>query len=919
MGKCPACGAGPLREDYCPECGHVLEEVVLLQMVFGSVEDLQQQFGRFTTFETLFLPSRQPVPEGTLVMLRMVLPVPWGELSVPARVTAMASTPSLPESPYRLQVQLLNVGPENNALLRNIVAGLVVSGPTAPMNPAAPPLSPMAPVSPAPVEAFAVSSSTAPAPSALVAGLTESLAPAAAPGEAEEVELDLEELLRPLEPAGGPDLTPAEEEVEDVEPWSVARDRPPDQVSQVLTDFVRRLTKALTSTTYYEAEHGYAQQAKVGLYDTFRLLVDESSEITFLAQASDVKRSILVHGVLDEPTDLGKLMTSGQAELFVPKLAGYFEAKSLLSVSFKRSLEQGEFHRFVDLLATPVHLARGDSLDFAAALAAQRIENVSVVFRQDLLSRRKLSWRVALALTRLKKDLSVLPLYEGRTSAELRVLRLQVVRDVIRPLRQGSVIRELLLNCDLVAYELTWLRQEELELMVQAAVTPSALPELLGSLSHEVIEAVRADPERASHLVRLTRNLARRLVRSQQEVREAVFRELHTHQVLSLSELPVATQDKIRVEGKVDVFLKAWRHHLQAFEHVASPEEYRRHLAFFSLIFVELLLRREHDVAVKIALLVARHAALGQGFPERDRLARAWMADLAASAPGEEIVRQLLSADKLRRKSLLTLAGVLGESAVPLLFRALCDCPTRSGRQELCDLLEALQEATRLFLAAELEKTIPWYFQRNLINLMGRVGDAGSLPLLGRFLDDKHPRVRLEAILATCALSGGRAERVLVNGLADADPDIRAVSLRQLVQRRSMARELFSHIKDQLGRPEEVGLEVALQACNLLTSYQSGAGRERAVDLLLEVLSDEPRKGFWSRLAGDQDQDALKAAACHALGRLQAARAVHELTRLAAGKYKTLRTAAAHALRVIQAAAATSDRPTQPPLAPRPS
>jgi HEAT repeat protein len=297
------------------------------------------------------------------------------------------------------------------------------------------------------------------------------------------------------------------------------------------------------------------------------------------------------------------------------------------------------------------------------------------------------------------------------------------------------------------------------------------------------------------------------------------------------------------------------------------------------------------------------------------------MAELAAGAGGDEIVRQLLHADKLRRKALLTLSGVLGESAVPLLFRALCDCPTRSSRQELCDLLVALGPATRRFLAAELEKkTLPWYFQRNLINLMGRVGDLGSLPILARFLADKHPRVRLEAILATCALEEGRAERVLLAGLADPDPDVRAVSLRQLVQRRSLARELFAHLRDTLGRPEETGLEPALQACNLLAGYSSGDGRERAADLLLEVLSDEPRKGFWSRLAGDSDlQGTLKAAACQALGRLQAGRAVPELTRLAEGKDKAVRAAALRALRAIQAAPAAPEVPGSAPVAPRPS
>jgi HEAT repeat protein len=113
---------------------------------------------------------------------------------------------------------------------------------------------------------------------------------------------------------------------------------------------------------------------------------------------------------------------------------------------------------------------------------------------------------------------------------------------------------------------------------------------------------------------------------------------------------------------------------------------------------------------------------------------------------------------------------------------------------------------------------------------------------------------------------------------------------------------------------------VALQACSLLTGYSSGEGRERAVDLLLDVLSDEPRKGFWSRLAGDQStREMLKAAACQALGRLQAGRAAPELARLAEGRDKALRSAATHALRLIQAAPAAAEQRPQAPLAPRPS
>lgn len=938
MSQCPACGAGFAQSDYCPECGYVLEEVVRLHLAFGSTDDLRRHFGRAPTFENLFLPSRQSVPEGTLVSLRLVLPPPAGELTVPARVTAIAHTPSTPESPYKLQLALLSMDEDKKDVLRSACSGapaptIIRLPPASPpadrtplvvQVPSRPPASERPPtVVVLPPQEPARDHAARPGPEAPDPNRTASDRGAEPPSRTfgsapDEVEIDFDDLLKPLEPAVFPVLTAAEAQVEKVEPSTAARERPSEQLSQLLTDFVRRLTKALTSATYYDSEHGQAQQARVGLYDTFRLLVDDCSEITLLLEPGEGKRSIEIYGLFEEPTALEQLMSRGQAELFVPRLAGYFEAKSLLSVSFKRPLEHAEFHRFVDLMAAP-HLARGAPLDFAALLASHQIQNVSVVFRQEFLSRRKLSWRVALALTRLRKDLSVLPLYEGRTAEDLREVRLEVVRDVIRPLRQVDVIRELLSNCDLVVQEIEWLEQEELELMVQACLAPSALPELLTGFAHDVVAAARDDPGRAAHLMRLTRNLARKLARSQQDVGEAVFRQLREHAVLTPQELPAGLQDRLQVEGKVDVFLKAWRQHLPVFECAASAAEYRRHLDFFSLVFAELLGRREYDVAVKAALIVARHAAIGDGFAGRQAQAGEWLAGLGVSGAGDEIVSQLLSADKLRRQSLLTLCGVMGEGGVPVLFRALCDCPTRSVRQELCDLLEALKLATRRFLAAELEKRgIPWYFQRNLVNLLGRVGDASELDLVSRFLADKHPRVRLEAVLTACRLDEAGAERTLVAGLSDADADIRAVCLRQLVQRRSTALELFDHLGALLEGLEPAGPsgpEAALQACGLLASYQSGEGHERAVDLLLAVLKDEPRKGFWSRLAGQPlAQQTLKAAACQALGRLRARRAVPELARLAEGGHKALKPAATLALRQIQIATdARGERPTRLP------
>jgi hypothetical protein len=535
------------------------------------------------------------------------------------------------------------------------------------------------------------------------------------------------------------------------------------------------------------------------------------------------------------------------------------------------------------------------------ALATQSVRGISVVFKEDLAGR-KLSWRVGLALTRLKKDLSLLPLYHGLGTEELRVIRYEVFRDVIRPLRQVHLLRELLFNCDLVAHEVSDLTQEDIELLVLEAVVPETLPELLQRFTQDAAEALRDGDVRLSDLLRLARNLARKLASTQQDVKEMLFRQLFEARVIGLEDLPAALQEKVAIQNKASRFLQGWRQHLQVFDDVRTAADYHKHLSLFLLVFPEILSRFELEVAVQIALVVARHLALPGGFPGRQTIAREWLEAFAGSAVGADIAWQITAADKVRREALLTLCGLLGHGGVPILFKALSDCPTRSIRLEIVESLVGLREQTSRFLAAELErKDIPWYYQRNLLGLLGRVGDESDLPLLGFFLSDSHPRVRLEALLSVCALDPGASEKMLVWALADADADIRGVAVRQLVQRHSATPELFDHFRSVLWRSVVDEAQIQ-QVCSLLSTYQAGEGHDLAVDLLLEVLEerDQPR-GFWSLLNKGQDSDeVVKIAACETLGRLREPKAVPVLLTLTDSKSRSLKQAATQALRHIQ-------------------
>jgi HEAT repeat protein len=504
-----------------------------------------------------------------------------------------------------------------------------------------------------------------------------------------------------------------------------------------------------------------------------------------------------------------------------------------------------------------------------------------------------------MTVARLRRDLSALPLFEGRTPEQLQRVRRQVLRDVLRPLGEVSLVRELLLNIDLIGHDLTAVARPDLEELLLQSLRPELLPALLEGLTEDVRSAAGRRDQRLEPVSRLVRSLSRRLRPTHGDLTGNALQQLLQQGLIGPEELPADLRYQVGVARKADAFLTRWKEHLELFNVLDNAAEYERHLEFFSLILPELLARHEHAAVHGVALEVARHRLDPEPFPGRRARAGAWVEGFGASPAGPEIVWQLMSSDRVRREALLTLCGILGEGGVPLLFRALCECPTRSIRHELCDVLGQLKTPTLRFLASELSKPgQPWYYERNLVGLLGRVGDASRRPLLDRFLRHEDARVRQEAVLAASVLDP-TDEDVLLQGLEDPDREVRRVCSREAVRRRGNAPALFAYLRLCLAEAS-VAEEEALEACSLLASYREGTGHDAAVDLLLDVLREDDGNPRWRSRTRPPRPEALQVAACQALARLKPPRAAPALNHLREKAGRTLRRTAAQALRAIQ-------------------
>ena len=143
---------------------------------------------------------------------------------------------------------------------------------------------------------------------------------------------------------------------------------------------------------------------------------------------------------------------------------------------------------------------------------------------------------------------------------------------------------------------------------------------------------------------------------------------------------------------------------------------------------------------------VAPLLALLETVPEEDPIARA----LQERVFHPNTVRVLLEASPVDLDVLERLIPGAGLDAVPVLLDGLAESRDRRVRLALLDLLTRYGQAVGP-LAAERLDGMPWYVQRNVLALLGRLPDRPMRYTPAGVLAHRDPRVRHEAIALTIA------------------------------------------------------------------------------------------------------------------------------------------------------------------------
>jgi len=213
--------------------------------------------------------------------------------------------------------------------------------------------------------------------------------------------------------------------------------------------------------------------------------------------------------------------------------------------------------------------------------------------------------------------------------------------------------------------------------------------------------------------------------------------------------------------------------------------------------------------------------------------------------------------------------SLLQRNAVPHLCRLLGELKGSKPRRIICDTLADLGRDSIGVFGAFLDDE-RWYVVRNIVYILGRIGEAECNPYLEKALDHPDPRVRREAVQAiSMTPSREVATQQLVRKLNDMDGKIRGIAALQLarVAKGEALRTLLDLVLSKAFQKRETReIRLFVQAIGM-------TGSDEAVPALFRILT---KKSFFGKTKSDE----IRKSAADALGAIGTDEAVVALTKI---------------------------------------
>jgi HEAT repeat protein len=679
-----------------------------------------------------------------------------------------------------------------------------------------------------------------------------------------------------------------------------------------LVEFILHLIQSFLRTGYYTPDHPESKKFREGLYEEFKGLFKMEEELTFIVREEQEGPSIFVEGVLPEPQRLGRMMMRGMGDLYVPKFAKYLERKDLVSLTLKNKMGEGEFGRFIDIMSDPsqVDIRQKEEKDrFAKTIYDAGIFNISFVFNEELViaADREIPWRARLTLSRMKKDMKMIPFFEKLTGDQIHDIGKNLIRDTIRPVRQPDLLYAVLRNADIAASAVN--PEEEIESVVISFLQPKPLvgASRLFLREHLSLKELQKKDHFEARSDRQLKKISGRLkeIGAKDKDAEGLLEEYFHHQLIGLDDLTPALKDKIILGRLTDKFLKYTQGFFEQLNQAKEQETFLT-LAQSFLKMIPELIRRDRYVEIHRILETLRihfHQKKTWGL-----LAGHVLEEIGTGPAPSMLEEKFLAGKKEARASMIPIFVALEIGAIPSLLNILRKSEDQWVRKNACEVLIQIGPVAAVHLLKELEgQKISVETTCDILRVLGEIKSqewrSPLLKLLKRYVSHESPRLREQALHTLCAIGGKEGEENFIAALVDGDLDVqkRAVWCLGIIKSPKGAEKIVGMLGKMAATPGATVEPLETQIYHALGfSGNLTVGGKTVEQILLEVLEKRGMKQWWGLFEKHQLAESSMVTICETLGKIGTKESVNLLQKLAKSREGSWVLKAQEALKKIE-------------------
>jgi len=690
-------------------------------------------------------------------------------------------------------------------------------------------------------------------------------------------------------------------------------------------EFIMDLTKAMLRSGYYSPEHPGTQEAKKGLYTNFVNCLGESQEIMITNVDMPKKKDILITGLLDEPVSVRTLVGAGMAELFVPKLTEVFNRKGLLSFAIKKQIPPAHFEAYIDIMSDP-KADRGENNKMGElltrALARNGIKEISTIFMDDVIVLEKnLPWRVEMAIQRLTKDLKIMPMFKEKTDEDILRLKVKIIHDIIRPLNYGEYLKELLVNCYIIAKYVDNIEAEDIEEIIidgipRHLLLPTAVhvfEELKTLTELKTKEPSTALDRRHEGVKRIIKSLSRSMIQMKIKGVQRFLEELHHTNVLAFKELPSDVQYLVNTMKMVrDMQIRTSVYIGWVFKRL-NPEDAVVMLKCFRRVIAIVVEDMDWDFCFKITLAVNKVKNETDLYSPKNNLPTNPFyfvfkdaSHMLATAYLTEPTAARLKIDQIVRR--------LSSKGVEILCMALMKSDNSDVRTDAMETIVSMGETARKWCLKVLKSESQDADEiKTALAILREVGKATEdTVIVKKCIGHKHPRVQEELLHTLMAFKAPDLEPLIIKALTETDDKLRWRAASALGSLPQISKNSINYILTTITAAPPSGDEQAAahirkiaQLIQTLGTLNNFPARGRLEDAILQAAgrSIESGKKLMARLKlnnPETDQTPILVAALSTLGKIGSVKSTEFMTTFAKSR-SPLAVDAQKALKAIEA------------------